>query len=136
MSADRALPPSERGFTLIELMVALSIFSLAALAIVRVQGMAVRTTTDLQAREIGSIVLQNRMADIMSAPAAPVLGDAQGAEQNGGLGWTWMQRTAFTADPSVVQVQLSVTGPGLRRPMAVKFFRPVDSRPAMQAVPQ
>ena len=64
LSASRAPKPSEQGFTLIELMVALSIFSLAALALVRVQGMAVRNTADLQAREIASIVLQNRKASI------------------------------------------------------------------------
>lgn len=136
LSASRAPKPSEQGFTLIELMVALSIFSLAALALVRVQGMAVRNTADLQAREIASIVLQNRMADIVSAPTAPVLGDSNGAEQNGGVNWGWAQRTALTADPSVVQVQLTVTGPALRRPLAVKFFRPVDSRPVASVVPR
>lgn len=113
----------EDGFTLLELLVALSIFSLAALAIVRVQAMAVRTSGELRSRELASIVLQNRMVESMTQPAGQSLGNASGTEQNGGVSWAWTEAASLTADPNVVQVQIAVSGPGLRRPMTVRFVK-------------
>ena len=58
----------ERGFTLLEMLVALAVFSLAALALVRLQGVTLRTAADLDSKALGQIVARNLMVDVQSDP--------------------------------------------------------------------
>ncbi len=55
--SDAGLPPlrtsAEHGFTLLEMLVALAVFSLAALALVRLQGVTLRTAADLDSKALG-----------------------------------------------------------------------------------
>ncbi|WP_278988420.1 type IV pilus modification PilV family protein, partial [Sphingobium yanoikuyae] len=45
--SERGRRSAEHGFTLLEMLVALAVFSLAALALVRLQGVTLRTAADL-----------------------------------------------------------------------------------------
>ena len=49
----------ERGFTLLEMMVALAVFSLAALALLRLEGATVRQTGELDERMLAQLVARN-----------------------------------------------------------------------------
>lgn len=53
----------EDGFTLIEVLVALAIFSIAAISIVQLSGYAARTAILLQGRALGAIAADNAMVD-------------------------------------------------------------------------
>lgn len=53
----------EDGFTLIEVLVALAIFSIAAISIVQLSGYAARTAILLQGRALGTIAADNAMVD-------------------------------------------------------------------------
>jgi general secretion pathway protein I len=56
------------GFTLLELMIALAVFALAALALLRMEGASIARTADLDQRLLREIVAQNMAAEILTDP--------------------------------------------------------------------
>lgn len=100
------------GFTLIEMMVALSVFSLAALAMVHLQGYSVRTAATLSDSSLAWNVAQNLAVDRLSAPLAPVIGSEEGEVENGGRRWFWKVVTDKTEDPRLVTIDIAVSGTG------------------------
>ncbi len=126
MSQDSSPPPN--GFTLLEIMVALAIFSLAALAMVRLQGYSVRSTSNLGDSGMAWQVARNVAVDILSNPAPPTLGETNGEEVNGGQTWRWTATTAKTDDVRLVRIDIAVVGSGnaaLRKAQLV-IARPVE----------
>lgn len=105
---------NQRGFTLIEMMVALAIFSLAALALVRLQGATVRNASAVEAQAMAQIVANNLAVEAMTAPGAPSIGKSDGSEQNGGRQWRWRRTIAKTADPAIVRIDIAVADAGGR----------------------
>ena len=62
----------EGGFTLLEMLVALSVISIAALALIRLDAFAVRTAGDLDESTMAGIVAQNRAVELWTDPAPPI----------------------------------------------------------------
>jgi len=104
--------PLRNGFTMIEIMVALAIFSLAALAMVRLQGYSVRSTANLGDGSLAWQVARNVAVDILSNPAAPILGKSNGEELNGGQNWRWTADTSRTDDARLIKTEITVVGTG------------------------
>jgi general secretion pathway protein I len=124
-----AKPPFPRnGFTLLEIMVALAIFSLAALAMVRLQGYSVRSTSQLGESGLAWQVARNVAVEILSSPSSPTLGETGGDELNGGQNWRWTATTRKTDDARLVLVDIKVTGTGIAnaRKAQLTIARPVD----------
>lgn len=101
----------QSGFTLLEMLVALAILSIAALALVRLDAFTVRSTTDLDTRMIARIVAANAAADALTDPAPPTIGQSRSSITNGGIVWTINQQVTATADPSVLRIEIRVTAP-------------------------
>ena len=120
--------PERNGFTLLEIMVALAIFSIAALAMVRLQGYSVRSTANLGDSGIAWQVARNVAVEILSNPAPPTLGDTDGEETNGGQNWRWTASTTKTDDARLVKVDIAVTGTGNAslRKARLTIARPVE----------
>lgn len=97
------------GFTLIEMLVALAVFSLAALALLRLQGVALRTTADLDTRVIGQTVARNIAVETLTDPAPPPIGRSGGTVVNGGRPWRWTRDVRPVAD-GVLRVDILVAG--------------------------
>jgi general secretion pathway protein I len=113
MSMSRAERPHANGFTLIEMLVALAVFSLAALAMVHLQGYSVRTAATLSDSAVAWQVAQNLAVERLSAPAAPTIGSEQGETENGGRRWRWTVTTAKTEDARLVTIDIAVSGEGI-----------------------
>lgn len=112
------------GFTLLEMLVALTIFSLAGLALVRLQAVSVKTAGDLDARVLAQITARNIAFERLTDPNAPGVGDSDGTLANGGRSFRWRQRVAPTADPRLLQVTVTVmSGPG-QSPAVLTVVRP------------
>lgn len=113
----------ERGFTLLEMMVALAVFSIAALALIKLQAVTLRTAADMDGRIMGQIVARNLMVEIETDPTAPGVGREEGDVENGGRQWHWARETTKTGDARVVRIDLVVNGAGVRSPAALTFLK-------------
>ena len=96
------------GFTLVEVMVALAVFSLAALALIRLEGATIRSTALLGDTVIAQMVARNVAVEAITAPRAPALGRAGGVEQNGGRSWRWVREVRSTGDPRILRIDVAV----------------------------
>lgn len=100
---------AEHGFTLLEMLVALAIFSLAALALLRLEGATVAQTAMLDDRLMGQIVARNLAVETLTDPVAPPLGVSSGEVTNGGRQWRWTRRSARLENERIVRVDIAVT---------------------------
>lgn len=99
---------AEHGFTLIEMLVALAIFSLAALALLRLEGATVANTARLQDQAMAQIVARNLAVELMTDPAPPAFGQDSGVVVNGGRSWTWTRAVGRSPEPRIQQIEIRV----------------------------
>lgn len=116
----------EQGFTLIEMVVALAIFSLAALALLKLEGATMSATAHLADQGVGQIVARNLMVEVMTDPRAPVIGETNGSVTNGGRTWRWTRVTKRTDDARLLRVDIAVADAAGRRAAALSFARGVQ----------
>lgn len=117
---------AEHGFTLLEMLVALAVFSLAALALVRLQGVTLRTAADLDSKALGQIVARNLMVEAQTDPAPPSIGEQDGEVENGGRRWHWSRSVRATDDKRLLQVDLTIDGQPGASPVVLSFIRVVE----------
>lgn len=120
------------GFTLVEIMVALVVFSLAALALLRLEGATIRSTGILQATLLAQMVARNVAVEAVTDAQPPIAGRSNGVEQNGGRAWRWTRDVRATGDSSVLRVDVAVadeTGRTIGRMTMVRPpFQPISIR--------
>jgi general secretion pathway protein I len=118
---------AERGFTLVEIMVALAVFSLAALALIRLQGVTIRGAGLVNTAVTARMVAGNVAIDAVTDARAPTIGRATGSENNGGRRWRWQRDVAATPAPGMVRIDVAVSdeaGTIQARTVAVRRSRP------------
>jgi general secretion pathway protein I len=106
--------PRQAGFTLVEMLVALAVFSLAALALLRLEGATVSNTARLQDQALAQIVARNIAVETLTDPVPPAFGSEAGQAVNGGRGWNWSRLVARSPEPRIQMITIIVrsqTGP-------------------------
>ena len=107
---------AESGFTLIEMLVALAIFSLAALALLRLGGATATNSARLQDQAIAQIVARNIAVETLTDPEPPPFGSLTGEAVNAGRRWIWTRSTGRSPEARIQQIEIRVTdgagGPG------------------------
>lgn len=97
-----------RGFTLVEMMVALAVFSLAALALIRLEGATIRGAATLDTTLMAQIVARNVAVEALTDARPPAIGTATGIERNGGKAWGWTRVTQPTGDIRILRIDVTV----------------------------
>ena len=105
-----AVDGRETGFTLIEMLVALAIFSLAALALLRLGGATATNSARLQEQAIAQLVARNIAVETLTDPVPPAFGVLIGEAVNAGRRWTWVRTTARSPEARIQQIEIRVTG--------------------------
>ncbi|MEO0032206.1 MAG: hypothetical protein RIS94_1964 [Pseudomonadota bacterium] len=100
--------PRDAGFTLLELLVALAVFAVAALALIQMEGASIRQTADLDQRLLREVVAQNMAAEILTDPLPPPMGAAGGTIRNAGRLFAWQRSVARRGEGGVLTITLSV----------------------------
>ena len=114
---------TQEGFTLIEMLVALAIFSLAALALLRLEGATVANTARLQDQAMAAIVARNMAVETLTDPVAPALGQQRGETANGGRAWSWSRLVAPSPEPRIQMITIQVQGQNGPETARLTIFR-------------
>lgn len=100
------------GFSLIEMVVALGVFSLAALALLNLMGEGVRSAVRAETRAFGGVVAENVAVEAVIARDPPSQGTSDGQVELAGRDWRWTRTVTSTEDPSILRIDVSVTDGG------------------------
>jgi general secretion pathway protein I len=113
---NRDSPSFLEGFTLIEMLVALAIFSLAALALLRLGGATATNSARLESQALAETVARNLAVETLTDPAPPAFGASAGLIANGGRRWRWTRNVARSPEARIQQIEIRVDpeegGPG------------------------
>lgn len=97
------------GFTLIEVLVALAVFAMAAVALLHAQTTSVRALAETEARTMADIVAENQLVAAFSGMAAPRTGTTQGEAMMAGRAWQWRMTVETTGRAGVLRVAVVVS---------------------------
>jgi general secretion pathway protein I len=97
----------ERGFTLVEVLVALAIIAIALTAALRASAAATDGAFDFRQRLLAGWVAENRMAEY-SFGLWPDEGEQEGIAEQGNARFVWQERVSATANPAFRRVEVRV----------------------------
>jgi general secretion pathway protein I len=100
-----------RGFTLVEILVALAILAIALTTGMRALMQATDAAASLKARTLALWVAQNRLAEAQIATPWPALGHYNGEAQQAGTGFVWHADVTTTPNPAFRRVDITVAEP-------------------------
>ena len=115
------------GFTLIEVMVALMVFGLAALALIRLQGAGLRGAAAVDAATVAQIVARNVAVEAMTDARPPAPGRAEGVEVNAGRRWRWTREVRATGNARILRIDVRVADSSGTTRGQLTLVRPPDA---------
>ena len=106
------------GFTLVEILVALSVLAIALTAAAHALGGAADTTAALRERMLARWVAEDKLAELELRRDWPALDTKEGDAEMGGRKFHWVQETGATPVAKMRRVEMSVLLPGGKAPLA------------------
>jgi general secretion pathway protein I len=96
------------GFTLIEVLVALAIVSIALMSAMRAAGQGTNNVGELRSRLLAGWVAENLLAEHRARRDWLPLGIQRGTGRQGGLDFVWREEVIATPNPSFRRVDVRV----------------------------
>jgi len=96
------------GFTLIEVLVALAIVSIALMAALRAAGQGTTNVGELRSRLLAGWVAENMLAEHRARRDWLPVGIQRGTGRQGGLDFVWREEVIATPNPSFRRVDVRV----------------------------
>lgn len=109
---------ADQGFSLLEVVVAIAVFSLGALATLNVLGQSGRNAEADEARLIAGIVAENRIAETMAMSRPPPAGATRGTEAALSRNWDWEMRIGPSPEPRILRIDVIVREAGRQQVLA------------------
>jgi general secretion pathway protein I len=101
--------PPARGFTLLEVLVALAIVAVALVALVRLAASGTQIRSQMETRTLAHWVAVNRVAALRAGAEWPAPGMTEGRAEQAGRLWTWRQEVSPTPDPDIREIRVRVS---------------------------
>ena len=98
----------EKGFTLIEVMLAMAVFSIAGIAILGTADTNARNLGYLESKILASWVASNQLVEITLDDTWPPKNNKKGKVELAGLEWFWQQKVIKTTDKDMRAIVLEV----------------------------
>ena len=100
-----------RGFTLIEVLVALAILAIALAAAARAANVVIDGAQETRLRTLATWIAQNRVAELAATKVFPATGTISGRGSMAGIDFEWQQITSETPNAAFRKVELKVLRP-------------------------
>jgi general secretion pathway protein I len=101
-----------RGFTLIEIVVALAILAVAMGALIEGMARYANNAASLRERTFALWVAHNRLTEIELEPSWPDVGKSDGDVEMAGIKWRWHVTVSASPDPDVRRIDIGVKPQG------------------------
>ncbi|WP_298775198.1 type II secretion system minor pseudopilin GspI [uncultured Shewanella sp.] len=98
-----------KGMTLLEVIVALAVFSIAAIAITKSLSELISNMPILEERTLAQWVVDNQLVDVKLSTTFPDVGRKDGQTTLAGRDWYWRQQVIKTDDDKFRLVKVSVS---------------------------
>jgi len=108
----------DSGFSLVELLVAVAILSLAAVTLLESQTQAIGLTSAVEQRSLASIVAENRLNLALGLAEAPLAGSRSGSDRQMGMAFNWRETVRPAPGGSLLIVDVVVSADGGARELA------------------
>lgn len=105
------------GFTLIEVMVALVIISLALTGVAASMGQMIDTANTMRDRTYASWIAQNKITELRLSGVIPEVGETSGEEDYANTTWAWSAEISETGIENLMKVDVRVFYPGVDVPV-------------------
>ena len=99
---------NSRGFTLLEVIIALGVVAVGILAVSKAITGFAETTISLEQRLLANWVASNRLETLRIQKIIPVVGVSHGSEQMASQTWFYREKITATADPLLFRVDITV----------------------------
>ncbi len=97
-----------RGFTLIEVLIALAILAIALAATTRAASLATDSALETRQRLLATWTAENRIAELHARRAFPGVGETRLEAENGGANFVLRENVADTPNPLMRRVEIAV----------------------------
>jgi general secretion pathway protein I len=120
-----------RGFTLVEVLVALAVLAIALTAVYRGFGQDVDLSAALRDRTLALWIAQNRLALHQAERAWPEMDTTEGEAELGGRRWRWRERVSASPEAELRRLEIEIlpgTGDEVLARLVGFLRRPAPSR--------
>lgn len=100
--------PRARGFTLIEVVVALAIVAVGMLAVFKTIGDTARNVNELRDRSLAEWIADNRITEIRVSGQMPSVDETAGELDFGNQHWHWLTKVSQTQVEGIRRIDVSV----------------------------
>ena len=97
-----------RGFTLLEVLVAIAVVALALTALVRASGQQAEALSRQRELTLATWVAEDVLAELRVREPFPATGRRDGRAEQGGVAWRWQVAISTTDQPAVRRLEVGV----------------------------